>query len=213
MVRLTPFRASSASLLFLQMTALILFSRAGVVRAFVRDGARTSAAAAVPSLAAASTAAGSASSSVIFRRHSLFGLRAGAATSSVDTPSTLPDFSSKDEYLKFMEPLSGLPRGFATGTASGTFVSKEAPSMGKLPIRGTVIHLTEGPTDNWAAVFTKNKVRSRARYLERTEINVVVDGDDITVFPSSSDLLVHLYYSSPALPCWWAGSAWRPVGR
>jgi N-acetylglutamate synthase/N-acetylornithine aminotransferase len=36
-------------------------------------------------------------------------------------------------------------------------VSQEAPAMGKLPISGTVIHLTEGPTENWAAVFTKNK--------------------------------------------------------
>jgi hypothetical protein len=52
-----------------------------------------------------------------------------------------------------------LPSGFAVGTAKGTFVSVEAPSMGDLPIRATVIHLTEGPTDSWAAVFTSNKVR------------------------------------------------------
>ena len=51
-----------------------------------------------------------------------------------------------------------LPSGFAVGTAKGTFVSVEAPSMGDLPIRATVIHLTEGPTDSWAAVFTSNKV-------------------------------------------------------
>lgn len=76
-----------------------------------------------------------------------------------DTPDTLPDFTSQQEYLDYMEGVSALPKGFATGTASGTFISKEAPSMGKLPIKGTVIYLTEGPTDNWAAVFTKNKVR------------------------------------------------------
>lgn len=75
-----------------------------------------------------------------------------------DTPTTLPEFSSREEYMKYMEPLSGLPKGFATGTANGKFISVEAPSMGPLPIRGTIIHLTEGPTDNWAAVFTKNKV-------------------------------------------------------
>ena len=44
------------------------------------------------------------------------------------------------------------------GTASGNFVSVEAPAMGPLPIKATVIHLTEGPTDSWAAVFTSNKV-------------------------------------------------------
>jgi hypothetical protein len=31
--------------------------------------------------------------------------------------------------------------------------------LGKLKIRATVIHLTEGPTENWAACFTSNKVR------------------------------------------------------
>jgi hypothetical protein len=58
-----------------------------------------------------------------------------------------------------MESVAGLPKGFATGTADGTFISKEAPGMGNLKIRGTVIYLTEGPTTNWAAVFTSNKVR------------------------------------------------------
>lgn len=75
-----------------------------------------------------------------------------------DTPAILPDFETKEAYLEYMESVSALPKGFATGTAKGTFVSVEAPSMGNLPIRGTVIHLTEGPTENWAAVFTKNKV-------------------------------------------------------
>jgi hypothetical protein len=54
--------------------------------------------------------------------------------------------------------VAALPRGFATGTADGTFVSVEAPGLGQLPIRGTVIHLTQGPTDSWAAVYTKNRV-------------------------------------------------------
>ena len=57
-----------------------------------------------------------------------------------------------------MKAAGKLPSGFAVGTATGTFVSVEAPSMGKLPIKATVIHLTEGPTDSWAAVFTSNKV-------------------------------------------------------
>ena len=80
------------------------------------------------------------------------------ATNSADTPATLPDFASKKDYLQYMESVAALPQGFAIGTAEGKFVSVEAPALGKLPIRGTVIHLTEGPTENWAAVFTQNKV-------------------------------------------------------
>lgn len=85
-------------------------------------------------------------------------LRGGATTSAADTPTVLPDFASKQDYLKYMEEVAALPKGFATGTSEGTFLSVEAPAMGDLPIRGTVIHLTEGPTDSWAAVFTSNKV-------------------------------------------------------
>ena len=57
-----------------------------------------------------------------------------------------------------MKAAGKLPSGFAVGTATGDFISVEAPAMGKLPIKATVIHLTEGPTDSWAAVFTSNKV-------------------------------------------------------
>lgn len=80
-----------------------------------------------------------------------------AAAFSGDTPVTLPDFENQEAYLEYMKGVSALPKGFATGTAKGTFVSKEAPSMGNLPIKGTIIHLTEGPAENWAAVFTSNK--------------------------------------------------------
>ena len=61
--------------------------------------------------------------------------------------------------MSYMEQVAALPQGFATGTANGKFVSVEAPSMGPLPIRATIIHLTNGPTQSWAAVYTKNKVR------------------------------------------------------
>jgi hypothetical protein len=81
-----------------------------------------------------------------------------ASSVSTDTPVVLPEFSSQEEYLNFLEGAASLPKGFATGSADGTFVSVEAPSMGELKIRGTIISLTEGPTDNWAAVFTTNKV-------------------------------------------------------
>ena len=53
---------------------------------------------------------------------------------------------------------SALPKGFATGSAVGSFIPDEAPSMGSLPIKGTIIHLTDGPSHSWAAVFTKNQV-------------------------------------------------------
>ena len=81
-----------------------------------------------------------------------------AMASSIDTPETLPEFSSVDEYLEYMNSISQLPKGFATGTSDGTFISVEAPGLGNLKIRATVIQLTEGPTENWAACFTSNKV-------------------------------------------------------
>ena len=84
--------------------------------------------------------------------------RLASTKTDLDTPKTLPDFANKKEYMKYMETVSLLPKGFSIGTADGTFVSKEAPGMGDLKIRGTVIYLTEGATENWAAVFTQNKV-------------------------------------------------------
>lgn len=74
------------------------------------------------------------------------------------TSTAVPEFKTKEEYLSYLESVSSLPKGFATGTAEGQFVPVEAPLMGDLPIRATVIHLPDGPTDSWAAVFTKNRV-------------------------------------------------------
>ena len=85
-------------------------------------------------------------------------LRAATLGGGVDTDTVLPDFSTKEEYVSYMKAAGKLPSGFAVGTATGNFVSVEAPALGKLPIKATVIHLTEGPTDSWAAVFTSNKV-------------------------------------------------------
>ena len=76
-----------------------------------------------------------------------------------DTPEILPEFETDDDYLDYMKTVSNLPKGFATGTSDGTFISCEAPGLGSLKIRATVIHLTEGPTDSWAACFTSNKVK------------------------------------------------------
>mmetsp|Transcript_12609 Transcript_12609/g.19423 ORF Transcript_12609/g.19423 Transcript_12609/m.19423 type:complete len:488 (+) Transcript_12609:23-1486(+) len=75
----------------------------------------------------------------------------------LDTDLILPSFSTKEDYIAYLKKAGSLPDGFALGTAQGTFVSVEAPAMGPLPIKATVIHLTEGPTDSWAAVFTSNR--------------------------------------------------------
>mmetsp|Transcript_16839 Transcript_16839/g.39909 ORF Transcript_16839/g.39909 Transcript_16839/m.39909 type:complete len:510 (+) Transcript_16839:194-1723(+) len=93
------------------------------------------------------------SSSSTYIRHATF----LSATKGGDTDAILPEFSSLEEYMDYLSAASSLPKGFATGTASGTFISKEAPALGPLPIKGTVIHLTEGATDSWAACFTSNK--------------------------------------------------------
>ena len=75
-----------------------------------------------------------------------------------DTPEDLPSFETKEAYEEYLMEASGLPKGFATGSAIGKFIPAEAPAKGQLPIKGTIIHLTDGPSDNWAAVFTSNKV-------------------------------------------------------
>ena len=80
------------------------------------------------------------------------------ANSGLDTDSILPSFSTKEEYTSYLHKAGSLPDGFAVGTAKGTFVSVEAPALGPLPIKATVIHLTEGPSESWGAVFTSNKV-------------------------------------------------------
>jgi glutamate N-acetyltransferase/amino-acid N-acetyltransferase len=74
-----------------------------------------------------------------------------------DTPSELPTFDSRDDYMDYIMKASGLPLGFSTGSAVGSFIPEEAPAMGSLPIKGTVIHVEDGPTESWAATFTQNK--------------------------------------------------------
>ena len=93
-----------------------------------------------------------------FRRSSTACILHAETIDGVDTDTVLPSFSTKEEYTSYLNAAGKLPSGFAIGTATGGFVSVEAPAMGELPIKATVIHLTEGPTDSWAAVFTSNKV-------------------------------------------------------
>ncbi len=75
-----------------------------------------------------------------------------------DTDEELPSFETKEEYTQYLMDASALPKGFMVGSAIGSFIPEEAPSMGSLPIKGTIIHLVDGPTDTWAATFTQNKV-------------------------------------------------------
>ena len=81
------------------------------------------------------------------------------ATNEGDTDLVLPSFETKEDYTAYLLKAGKLPGGFAVGTAKGSFVSVEAPAIGPLPIKATVIHLTEGPAESWAAVFTSNRVR------------------------------------------------------
>lgn len=89
-----------------------------------------------------------------------------ALLSASQNSNQLPEFSSKEEYLNYLElELGALPLGFECGDAKGSFISVEAPALGPLPIKATVITLSKednesnvrGSTDNWAAVFTRNK--------------------------------------------------------
>ena len=119
--------------------------------------------------------------------------RLSSAATSQDTPTVFPEFKNKEDYMSFMEGVSGLPKGFATGTAKGTFVSQEAPDLGNLPIKGTVIHLTDGPTDNWAAVFTSNKfpgspiIVGRKRLAEGGPLNALVINNKVSNVCSGGD--------------------------
>ena len=87
----------------------------------------------------------------------------------------LPDFESEEAYIEYISSIAALPQGFATGTAVGKFVSQEAPMLGDLPIRGTVIHLTDGPTDSWAAVFTQNRVSAMALLSDAIIVLILSD--------------------------------------
>ena len=102
----------------------------------------------------------------------------------VDTELVLPDFTDQNEYLSYLEQVSALPKGFAVGVANGDFIPEEAPSMGTMNIRGTVIYLTEGPTDSWTAVFTKNKVRSEGFSWIMCWVEFVLMCDAVSRCPS-----------------------------
>mmetsp|Transcript_23444 Transcript_23444/g.27119 ORF Transcript_23444/g.27119 Transcript_23444/m.27119 type:complete len:500 (-) Transcript_23444:1061-2560(-) len=116
-----------------------------------------------------------------------------ASSSSSDTPETLPEYSTVEEYLAYMKTVSDLPKGFATGTSDGTFISVEAPGLGNLKIRATIIQLTEGPTDSWAACFTSNKfpgapiIVGRKRLAAGGPIQALVINNKVSNVCSGSD--------------------------
>eukprot|EP00590_Aulacoseira_subarctica_P012222 CAMPEP_0172417624 /NCGR_PEP_ID=MMETSP1064-20121228/4162_1 /TAXON_ID=202472 /ORGANISM="Aulacoseira subarctica , Strain CCAP 1002/5" /LENGTH=492 /DNA_ID=CAMNT_0013156097 /DNA_START=99 /DNA_END=1577 /DNA_ORIENTATION=+ len=98
-------------------------------------------------------------------------LRRATAVRAVHVTS-LPEFNSKKDYEDFVKApqVSTLPKGFSCGSAVGTFVSVEAPAMGNLPIKATVISLDQ-PTDSWAACFTKNKFPGAPVIIGRSRLN------------------------------------------
>lgn len=110
-----------------------------------------------------------------------------------DTPAELPSFDTKEEYTEYLMNASTLPKGFATGSALGSFVPEEAPSMGSLPIKGTIIHLVDGPTDSWAATFTQNKfpgspiIIGRSRLSSGTPIQTLIINNKISNVCSGGD--------------------------
>jgi len=89
----------------------------------------------------------------------------------LDTSVEIPSFNNKDEYFKYMLGVSSLPNGFATGTATGTFIPNEAPSLGPLPIKCTIIYLIDGPTKNWAAAFTSNRFPGSPIHIGRDRLS------------------------------------------
>eukprot|EP00934_Nitzschia_sp_Nitz4_P005805 Nitzschia sp. Nitz4//scaffold6_size259037//188375//189953//NITZ4_001100-RA/size259037-augustus-gene-0.299-mRNA-1//1//CDS//3329556971//5795//frame0 len=116
-----------------------------------------------------------------------------AAATEASTPKDFPEFADESAYISYLENYAALPKGFATGTADGTFVSAEAPSLGNLKIRATVIHLPEGPTDNWAACFTSNKfpgapvLVGRKRLAEKKPLQALVINNKVSNVCSGGD--------------------------
>lgn len=110
-----------------------------------------------------------------------------------DTDVVLPSFETKEEYTNYLMEASALPKGFAIGSAKGTFIPQEAPSMGALPIKATVIHLTDGPTDSWAATFTSNKFPGspikvgKARLASGKPIQTIVINNKVSNVCSGGD--------------------------
>lgn len=135
---------------------LVIFAAQGQSSAFTSASISSSSLSTTTSVGR--TTSSSQSSSI---RHQYATKETASTTTSADvadTPEVLPEFPKAEEYVQYLKTVSALPKGFATGTADGKFISVEAPALGQLPIRATVIQLTDGPTDNWAACFTSNKV-------------------------------------------------------
>ncbi|GKY93426.1 hypothetical protein MPSEU_000310100 [Mayamaea pseudoterrestris] len=128
----------------------------------------------------------------ISRRHTALSSSTSTTLYS-DSHETLPDFENEADYLNYLQKISKLPLGFATGTASGTFLSREAPALGELPIRATVIHLTQAPTQHWAAVFTSNKfpgapiLVGRQRVQEKQPLAAIVINNKVSNVCSGGD--------------------------
>ncbi|MDR3200607.1 MAG: bifunctional glutamate N-acetyltransferase/amino-acid acetyltransferase ArgJ [Spirochaetales bacterium] len=67
----------------------------------------------------------------------------------------MESFSTREEYLAYLERAGGLPEGFRVGTAALTFLPGERPVASALPMRLTLV-LLDKPTRDFAALFTQN---------------------------------------------------------
>ncbi|KAG5188504.1 glutamate N-acetyltransferase [Tribonema minus] len=78
----------------------------------------------------------------------------GGSSMPVTRSEESTEFANKDEYLAFLREQGDLPAGFSVGAAGFSFSPIEVPTK-KSIMNVTVIALDE-PTENWAAVFTRN---------------------------------------------------------
>ncbi|MCL1817313.1 MAG: bifunctional ornithine acetyltransferase/N-acetylglutamate synthase [Spirochaetaceae bacterium] len=66
------------------------------------------------------------------------------------------EFSSREEYLAYLEEHGRLPEGFRVGTANLSFLPRERPVSEPLPMRLTLV-LLDKPSRDFAAVYTRNR--------------------------------------------------------
>lgn len=99
-------------------------------------------------------------------------------------------FSSEEDYLSHLSTEARLPAGFQVGTTKLTFVSAEAPEIGELPMRLTLVRL-DAPTEKYAAVFTSNAfpgspvLVGRRRLQEGAPLQAIAVNNKVSnVFPA-----------------------------
>jgi len=115
-----------------------------------------------------------------------------AADRSVGTQSEVGSevFRNQEEHRDFLGRMAEpLPRGFAVGCSEFEFVPEENREM-RAHMRLTILKLLDGPTKQWAAVFTSNAacgapIMVGRRMLEQSPLGAIVVNNKISnVFPA-----------------------------